>query len=55
MKTVQFNGTITTLSPVTVSLPDVSGMARTTQGLPMIPASTLRGLLRHSAHEAMAR
>ena len=54
MKTVQFNGTITTLSPVTVSLPDVSGMARTTQGLPMIPASTLRGLLRHSAHEAMA-
>ena len=54
MKTVQFNGTITTLSPVTVALPDVSGMARNTQGVPMIPASTLRGLLRHSAHEAMA-
>ena len=54
MKTITLIGTITTLSPVSVALPDIKGMAKNSQGLPMVSAGTLRGWLRHSAHEAVA-
>lgn len=52
MRTIQFIGNITTVQPVNISIPNVKGMPKS-QGLPMIPASSVRGHLRHSAHEGV--
>lgn len=48
-RTIRLIGKITTLSPVTVSTPDVRGMTKDHQGRPYIAASTIRGKIRSSA------
>lgn len=52
-KTLKFIGNITTLSPVTITLPNVKGMPRNSHNAAFIPASSLRGMLRHVAHFAL--
>lgn len=52
MRTIKFVGHIETVQPVNITLPNTKGMPRS-QGNPMIPASTLRGYLRHSAHNGI--
>lgn len=51
-KSIILTGSITTLEPVNVSLADRDGMPKDSMGRPYIPASSLRGLLRHRAMEA---
>lgn len=55
MSQIHFVGTITTASPVSITTPNVNGMLRDSRGNPMISASTLRGWLRHSTHQALTR
>lgn len=52
MRTIKFIGQITTVEPVNITMPNLKGMPRS-QGKPMIPASSLRGYLRHSAHNGI--
>ncbi|MGO3640414.1 hypothetical protein ACTXIV_13065 [Psychrobacter celer] len=52
MRTVKFIGNINTIQPVNITLPNTKGMPRS-QGRPMIPASSLRGFIRHCAHEGI--
>lgn len=54
-KTVKLIGTITTLAPVSVALPNVKGMPRNSHKAAYIPATSVRGLLRHTAHFALAQ
>lgn len=54
MKTVKFIGTITTVSPVNVSLPSVKGIPKNSHNAYYIPASSLRGMLRSTASHAIA-
>ncbi|MBO6224243.1 MAG: hypothetical protein J6N72_02145 [Psychrobacter sp.] len=54
MQTYKLIGTITTIQPVNITLPNTKGMPMT-QGKPMIPASSIRGWLRHSAHNAVTQ
>lgn len=51
-KSLIFSGHITTLEPVNVTLAEREGMPKDNRGRPYIPASSLRGLLRHRAMEA---
>ena len=53
MSLIQFNGKITTVSPVSISTPGVNGLLRDSRGNPMISGSSIRGWLRHSGHQAL--
>lgn len=52
MQTYKLIGHIETVEPVNITLPNTKGMPRS-QGLPMIPASSIRGWLRHAAHDGL--
>lgn len=52
MQTYKLIGHIKTLQPVNITLPNTKGMP-TSHGNPMIPASSIRGWLRHAAHNAV--
>ena len=52
MQTFKLIGTIKTIQPVNITLPNTKGMPMS-QGNPMIPASSIRGWLRHAAHNAI--
>lgn len=54
-RTVKFIGHIETISPVTVALPNNTGIPKNTHGAAYIPASSIRGMLRHTAHFAIAQ
>lgn len=54
MSQIKFIGNITTVAPVSVSLPNVKGMPRNTHNSAYIPASSIRGMFRHVAHFALA-
>lgn len=55
-RTIKFIGHIETISPVTVSLPKSEGyMPKNTHGSTLIPAGSIRGLLRHAAHFAVTQ
>lgn len=54
MSQIKFIGNITTVSPVSVALPNVKGMPRNTHNSAYIPSSSIRGMLRHVAHFALA-
>lgn len=56
IRTVFFNGHITSISPLTVALPDTANkgkMPKDTKGRPYVPAGTIRGMLRHSGAFAL--
>jgi hypothetical protein len=55
MKTIFFAGKIKTVSPVAVTVPDTVGMPKDSAGNAYLPANSIRGKLRHSLHEAIAR
>lgn len=52
MRTIKLIGTINTLQPVNITLPNTKGMPRS-QGKLMIPASSIRGWLRHACHDGI--
>lgn len=52
MRTIQLIGHIETIQPVNITLPNTKGMPKS-QGFPMIPASSLRGYLRHACHQGI--
>ena len=52
MRTYKLIGTMNTIQPVNITMPNTKGMP-TSKGLPMIPASSIRGWLRHAAHNAV--
>lgn len=52
MKTIKLIGTIKTLAPLQVTIPDVVGMPRDANGDVYFPASSIRGWLRHAATDA---
>lgn len=52
MQTYKLIGHIKTVQPVNITLPNTKGMP-TSHGNPMIPASSIRGWLRHAAHNAV--
>ncbi|MED6316551.1 MAG: hypothetical protein VYA60_04845 [Pseudomonadota bacterium] len=52
MRTYKLIGNITTIQPVNITLPNTKGMPLS-QGLPMIPASSIRGWLRHACHDGI--
>lgn len=54
MRTIKFIGNIKTVSPVTVTLPNVTGIPRNSHGAYYIPASSIRGFLRSTASTAIA-
>lgn len=53
VRTINFKGTITTVQPVSVSTPEVTGMLKDHQGNPYLPATSLRGAIRHAATDAV--
>jgi hypothetical protein len=54
--TIKFIGTLETISPVSVCLPDNNGyMPRTSNGKYFIPATSIRGMLRSTAATAIAQ
>lgn len=54
MSIVSFEGTIKTLSPLTVKMPNKDlDFPMTVDGKPMVQSSTIRGWLRHSVHMAI--
>ena len=56
MSQLKFIGSITTISPVAISLPNLKGtMPRNTHNSVLIPATSIRGLFRHSAHFALTK
>jgi hypothetical protein len=55
MKTIKFIGQITTVAPVTVALPNVTGIPRNTHGAYYIPATSIRGFLRSTAATAISQ
>lgn len=52
-KNYKFVGTITTIQPVSISLPKTTGMPINSHGSAYIPASSIRGFLRSIAHHAV--
>ena len=55
MKTIFLVGQIKAISPINITIPDVQGMPKDTNGFAYLPATSIRGKLRHSLHEAIAR
>lgn len=54
MRTVKMIGSIKTIQPVNISLPNTKGMPKS-HGRPMIPASSIRGWLRHCCHDGITK
>lgn len=54
MRTIKFIGNLKTISPVNVTLPNVTGIPRNSHGAYYIPASSIRGFLRSTASTAIA-
>lgn len=54
METIKLIGTIKTIQPVNITLPNTKGMPKS-QGRPMVPASSIRGWLRHAAHNGITK
>lgn len=54
MRTIKFIGNLKTVSPVNVTLPNVTGIPRNSHGAYYIPASSIRGFLRSTASTAIA-
>lgn len=55
MSQIHLIGNITTASPFNVSMPGTIGIPKDSKGNPLIPASTLRGWLRHRGHEELTK
>ncbi|WP_436659646.1 RAMP superfamily CRISPR-associated protein [Acinetobacter sp. P1(2025)] len=53
MKNIKLIGTLTTVTPVSVSIPDTNGMPKNSFGQPYIPATSIRGWLRSSAYHGV--
>lgn len=54
MKTIKFIGHLTTVAPVNVTLPNLTGIPRNSHGAYYIPATSIRGFLRSTAAYAIA-
>lgn len=54
MKTIKFVGQISTVTPVVVSLPSVTGIPKNAQGQHYIPATSIRGMLRSTGSFAIS-
>lgn len=55
MRNIKFNGQITTVSPVVVSLPEQSTIPVNSHGARYIPSTSFRGMLRSTATHAICR
>ncbi len=54
MRTIKLIGHINAIQPINITLPNTQGMPKS-DGKPMVPASSLRGWLRHACHDGITK